>query len=68
MTKNHEGLWRLYLSNKSPYKFTVRQRRRFILYGRQERNAFKFIVTQFHLLKTKVPYTNYTLKKFSESS
>lgn len=44
------------------------QRKRFILYSKQQENAFKFIVTQFHLLKSKMPYTNFTLKQFSESS
>lgn len=44
------------------------QRKRFILYSKQQGNAFKFIVTQFHLLKSKMPYTNCTLKQFSESS
>lgn len=44
------------------------QRKRFILYGKHERNAFKFIVTQFHLLNSKMPYTNCTLKQLSDSS
>lgn len=44
------------------------QRKRFILYSKQQGNALKFIVTQFHLLKPKMPYTNCTLKQFSESS
>lgn len=44
------------------------QRKRFISYSKQQGNAFKFIVTQFHLLKSKMPYTNCTLKQFSESS
>lgn len=51
MYKNLEGLGILCLWNKYPHKFTISQRRRFILYGRQAGNAWKFIVMQFHLLK-----------------